>query len=124
MFSHMSLLALPRLARTTAIVVTIALLHACGLFGSSWLGTWNVTDTQGGRYTITLMEDGKATAHGSQNAFGMWSEEDGPAYIVWNTGWKAILFFDSESGKHMKSAFSVDEGFMDAPITTTPARKR
>ncbi|MBC6444922.1 MAG: hypothetical protein GDA50_05725 [Alphaproteobacteria bacterium GM202ARS2] len=110
-------------ARMGVLAVVLTFVGACGLLAESWVGTWHVTDTRGGEYDIVLESGGQAHAHGSQNAFGIWSEQDGRAYIVWNTGWKAILFLDKESGKYMKSAFDIDEGFNDTPLTTTPAYK-
>ena len=116
--------SLVSLARMVVVAVVITMIGACGFFGSAWVGKWDVTDTQGGKYTITLESGGQAVARGSQNAFGIWSEQEDKVYIVWNTGWKAILFLDEESGQHMKSAFGLDDGFGNRPITTTPAHSR
>ena len=103
--------------------IACALTACSSMNGDAWNGTWNVTDTRGQAYVITLTTDGQARASGSQNAFGVWSLEDGKAYIVWNTGWKAILFTDA-NGQKMKSAFTPNRGFNETPADTSPISKR
>jgi len=105
-----------------ALLVLFLFASACEKSQNAWQGTWDTQDTQGGAYTITLGDDGQAGAVGSQNTSGTWREEDGKAYIVWDSGWKAILYMD-EQGMMMKDAFPPDGDFGEYPYHTTEAKR-
>ena len=54
---------------------------------ADWVGVWNVKDSAGQAFQITLTDDGNAKASLHEDMVGTWSEKKGAAVIKWKTGW-------------------------------------
>ena len=57
------------------------------LGASIFEGVWQVEDTAGKPFEITLSSGGAAKATRGRGMTGTWKEEDHAAVITWNTGW-------------------------------------
>ena len=85
----------PKNARTVSKATTAALAAAfafvmtsfASFAASDFVGTWNVKDTAGQPFEITLSGDGAAKASRGEGMVGTWQEEGKTAVITWNTGW-------------------------------------
>jgi hypothetical protein len=84
-------------------------------------GKWNVKDTAGKPYEITLSGDGKATGTQEPGQTGTWQEVGESAVITWNTGWTTVLA--KEGDKYTKSAFGKGKPLDGEPDNTGPAEK-
>jgi hypothetical protein len=62
--------------------------EAPNLAESQFCGTWQVEDTEGNSFAITLFPSGTAEAdRDGEGMSGNWNEEDQSAVIEWDTGW-------------------------------------
>ncbi len=65
-------------------VFAIAMGNFASLAASDFIGTWNVKDTAGQSFEITLSGDGTAKASLVEGMAGTWKEEGETAVITWN----------------------------------------
>lgn len=105
------------------LTAVIALLMAVpGLArAADWLGVWKVMSTKGMPYYITLSADGVAESTMEPGYRAAWEEKDGKAYIIFASGWKAILYDDN--GIIKKAAFRRDKDISDEPDSVAPAER-
>jgi hypothetical protein len=68
-------------------IFTIAIGNFASLAASDFIGTWNVKDTAGQPFEITLSGDATAKASLAEGMIGTWKQEGETAVITWNTGW-------------------------------------
>jgi hypothetical protein len=110
---------------TTAVlmaVVVLALSAVASLAASQFEGTWNVADTTGKAFEITLAADGSAKANrDAEGMTGTWKEEGSAAVITWDTGWTTKISKDGD--KYTKSAFKKGEPMDGKPANTSAAEK-
>jgi hypothetical protein len=66
---------------------------------SQFEGKWNVADTAGKPFEITLSGNGKATASRGEGMVGTWKEVGNPAVISWRTGWESKITAGAATGK-------------------------
>ena len=105
----------------TAVVV-LALSIVASLAASQFEGTWNVADTTGKAFEITLAADGSAKANReTEGMTGIWKEEGSAAVITWDTGWTTKI--SKEGDKYTKSAFKKGEPMDGKPANTSTAEK-
>ena len=85
------------------LALGLMLLASSGAFAATadWVGVWNVKDTSGQPFTITLTDDGKAKASLHEDMVGTWSEKKGAAVIKWKTGWTTKI---AKSGDGFKKS--------------------
>lgn len=80
------------LGKVAAILATVVLAlgvtSLASLAASQFEGTWQVTDTKGNPFEITLSADGSAKgARAGEALSGTWKEEDDSAVIDWGDEW-------------------------------------
>ena len=110
---------------TTAVlasVVALAMTAVASFAASEFEGTWNVNDTAGKAFQISLASDGSAKAdRASEGMTGTWKEEGSAAVITWNTGWTTKI--SKEGGSYTKSAFKKGEPLDGKPTNSSAAEK-
>jgi len=116
-----------RIAKATAIILAAVFsltVAACSppSAKSEFAGSWNVADTAGMPFQITLGDDGSATADRSGEAMvGTWKEENGAAVISWKDGWTTKIVKEGDGYKKM----AWDKGVpVDGPPSNTSAAAR
>lgn len=93
------------------------------LANSEFVGTWEVHDSHGTAFEITLFGSGTAEANrAGEGMSGTWVEE-GPsnqasAVISWDTGWTTKIAKTEEG--YAKIAY---DAVATTPVNTSPARK-
>jgi hypothetical protein len=111
-----------RMVTTSALSAGLALVLASstGLTAEAFQGVWQVKDSSGKPFEITLSGDGKATAnvHGMS---GTWKEEGKTAVINWNTGWTTEI--TQEDGHYRHAAFRKGQSTSGPPANTSEAEK-
>jgi hypothetical protein len=103
-------------------IFAVALTIGGALAASEFEGTWNVKDSDGKPFTITLAGDNSAKGTREEGMTGTWKEEGDQAVISWDTGWTTVIKKDGDS--FMKEAY--DKGKQpgdDQPTNTSPAEK-
>jgi hypothetical protein len=84
-----------------------------------FLGKWEVGEGNGGKFFITLDEDGQASKS-LGTSHGTWTVVDGEARIAWDDGWHDVI--RKVGMKHEKVAFEPGKSFSDPPANVTDAR--
>jgi hypothetical protein len=110
---------------TTTILATaaaIAMTAVASFAGSAFEGAWNVADTAGNAFEITLANDGTAKANRANEPMtGTWKVEGSIAVITWNTGWTTKI---SKAGDtYTKTAFKEGEPLDGKPTNSSAAEK-
>ena len=85
-------------------------------------GSWQLKDTHGKPFEVTLKQDGTAT--GTMEMLhdqGTWKEESGAAVIHWKTGWTTRIA--KKGNKYVKTAFKPDASLSGKPTNTSEAKK-
>ena len=72
---------------TVAAGCLICMTSLPALAVSAFEGVWQVKDTSGKPFEITLSSGGAAKATRGEGITGTWKEEGDVAVITWNTGW-------------------------------------
>lgn len=86
-------------------------------------GTWNLKDTHGKPFEVTLNGDGSATGTlENMSDQGTWKEEKGAAVIQWKTGWTTRIA--KKGNKYVKTAFKPGTSLSDKPTSTSAAMKK
>jgi len=111
-------------------LMTVTLAAAAGLVlsavasfaGGNFEGTWNVKDTAGQAFQITLAADGSAKAdRESEGMTGTWKQENSTAVITWNTGWTTKI--SEKDGTYSKTAFKKGDPLNGNPTNSSSAEK-
>ena len=91
-------------AGLTAAVV-LAMSAVAIVAASQFEGKWNVADTAGKAFEITLAGDGSAKANrDAEGMTGTWKEEGSAAVITWDTGWTTKI--SKDGNKYTKKSES------------------
>lgn len=110
---------------TTALLTAaaaLAMTAVASFAASEFEGTWNVKDTAGVAFQITLASDGSANAdREGEGMTGTWKEEGSAALITWNTGWTTRI--SKEGGSYTKSAFKKGAPLDGKPANSSAAEK-
>lgn len=89
------------------------------LADSQFAGTWQVKDTSGQPFYITLLTSRTAEAERDGEAMsGTWAEDEGTAVVTWDTGW--ITKITRVSDGYVKTAY---EENATVPTNTSEAVK-
>ena len=84
-----------------------------------FLGKWEVGDGNGGKFFISLYEDGEAKRT-IGNVRGKWEYVDGEAHIAWDDGAQDAI---RQIGNHFqKYAYRAGKSFTDTPDNVDKAR--
>jgi hypothetical protein len=102
-------------------VFAIAMGNFASLAASDFIGTWNVKDTAGQSFEITLSGDGTAKASLVEGMAGTWKEEGETAVITWNTGWTTKI--TREDDHYKKTAFRKGQSLDGPPVNSSDAQK-
>jgi hypothetical protein len=84
-----------------------------------FVGKWEVGEGNGGKFFITLEENGNAKKT-IGSVHGTWTLVDGEAHIAWDDGWHDAI--RKVGSKHEKIAFEPGKTFSDKPSNVTAAR--
>jgi hypothetical protein len=109
---------------TTAVlaaVFAVAMTSFASLAASDFIGTWNVKDTAGQPFEITLSGDGAAKARHGEGIVGSWKEEGKNAVITWDTGW--ITKITKEDDHYKKTAYRKGQPLDGPPANSSDAQK-
>ena len=100
-----------------------ALIIAAGtvLAAGQWEGVWQVKDSGGSAFEITLTPDGKASASLHEEMVGTWKEEGGAAVIRWKTGWTTKIEKSGDGFK--KTGYRKGTPLSGPPSNSSPAEK-
>jgi hypothetical protein len=91
------------------------------LAASDFVGTWNVKDTAGQPFEITLSGDGAAKASRGEGMVGAWKEDGKTAVITWNTGWTTKIA--KEDDHYKKTAYRKGQPLDGPPANSSDAQK-
>ena len=105
----------------TAAVASLCATSIVAFAASDFEGKWQVKDTSGKPFEITLSADGGAKASGSQSMSGTWKEDGGAAVISWKSGWTTKI--SKENDHYVKAAYRKGQSLSDPPANTSPAEK-
>ncbi len=86
-------------SRIAALAVALVLSPGLSFAASEFEGSWEVKDTAGAPFEITLSENGTAKANRGEGMSGTWKEEGKTAVISWSTGWVTKI---TKEGDHYK----------------------
>ena len=110
------------LAVGLSAVVALVMGAMASFAAGDFEGTWNVKDTAGVAFQITLAADGSAKAdREGEGMTGTWKEEGSAAVIKWDTGWTTKI--TKEGGKFTKTAFKKGEPLDGEPTNSSTAVK-
>lgn len=91
------------------------------LAGSGWEGVWQVKDTAGQPFEITLGADGSAKASLHEDMVGSWKAEGDSAVISWKTGWTTKI--TKEGGAYKKTGYREGTDLDGPPTNSSDAMK-
>ena len=97
-----------------AVAFAVALTGANALAASPFEGKWQVQDTKGNSFEITLSNDGSAKgSRAGEGLSGTWKAEGDSAVITWESGWTTKITKQGDQFK--KTAF--EKGKAEGPAT-------
>ena len=114
------------LPKAAAILMAIAMPLLLSSFGalaaSDFEGVWNVKDTKGNAFQITLSAGGKASANREGEGLkGTWKDEGTAAVIQWDTGWTTKI--EKVGDEYKKTAYEKGKPLEGPPTNTSEAEK-
>ena len=108
-------------AAILGMAAAFSLSPAAVLAASSFEGTWEVKDTAGKPFEITLSANSAAKADRGEGMSGTWKSEGDTAVIVWNTGW--VTKITKEGGHYKKTAYKKGQSLNSTPANSSDAEK-
>ena len=110
-------------ATTADLAAVFAISMTClpSIAASDFVGRWNVKDTAGEPFEITLSEDGAAKASLGEGMVGTWKEEGKTAVITWSTGWTTKIA--KEDDHYKKTAYRKGQPLDSPPANSSDAQK-
>jgi hypothetical protein len=99
----------------------IGLTSVSALAASAFEGVWQVRDTAGKPFEITLSPAGAAKATRGEGMTGTWKEEGDAAVITWNTGW--ITKITKQGNQYHKAAYRKGQSPDASPTNSSDAQK-
>jgi hypothetical protein len=107
------------IAAAASCLIAMASLPALG--ASAFEGVWQVKDTAGKPFEITLSSGGAAKATRGEGMTGTWKEDGGAAVITWNTGWTTKI--TKQGNQYHKAAYRKGQSLDAAPANSSDAQK-
>ncbi|HLH12119.1 MAG TPA: hypothetical protein VKV77_09620 [Methylovirgula sp.] len=99
----------------------LALMPSIGFAATGFEGVWNVKDSAGKPFQITLSPDGTAKATRAEGMTGTWSQEGDSAVIKWTTGWTTKI--TKEGDHYSKTAYAKGQSPDSSPKNSSSAEK-
>ena len=87
----------------------------------TYVGAWELHDTDGSVFHVTLAEDGSAKSDWGPGEVGTWKMEGGKVTVSWTDGWHDVLYPDGE-GFH-KDGYAPGVPLTAQPTNSAPAHK-
>jgi len=84
-------------------------------------GTWEVKNSGGNPFDITLLADGKATSTLHPDQTGVWKEQGSAAVITWSTGWTSKI--EKVDGHYNHTAYRPGQPLNSSPNNTSDAER-
>lgn len=110
------------MTKFAAMTFAVAAMAAVAAFAASaWEGVWEVKDTAGHEFKITLTPDGKAKSSLHEEMVGTWKEEGGAAVIKWQTGW--VTKISKAGDKFKKTGYRPGTPLDGPPSNSSEAEK-
>ncbi|WFU37589.1 hypothetical protein QA640_24275 [Bradyrhizobium sp. CB82] len=109
------------LITTVAAGCLIGMTSLSALAASAFEGVWQVKDTAGQPFEITLSSGGAAKATRGEGMTGTWKEEGDAAVITWNTGWTTKIA--KQGNQYHKTAYRKGQALDAAPANSSDAQK-
>ena len=106
---------------TVAAGCLICMTSLPALAVSAFEGVWQVKDTSGKLFEITLSSGGAAKATRGEGMTGTWKEERDAAVITWNTGWTTKI--TKQGNQYHKAAYRKGQSLDAAPANSSDAQK-
>ena len=106
---------------TVAAGCLICMTSLPALAVSAFEGVWQVKDTSGKPFEITLSGGGAAKATRGEGMTGTWKEERDAAVITWNTGWTTKI--TKQGNQYHKAAYRKGQSLDAAPANSSDAQK-
>ena len=109
------------------LIITVAASYIIGmtclsaLAASAFEGVWQVKDTAGQPFEITLSRGGVAKATRGEGMTGTWKEEGDAVVIAWNTGWTTKI--TKQGNQYHKTAYRKGQSLDAAPANSSDAQK-
>jgi hypothetical protein len=112
-----------RKAAGTAIaaVFAVAVMGFNSYAAGDFEGMWQVTDSKGKPFQITLGADGKATGTERPNQSGTWKQQGSAAVISWNTGWTTKI--EKADDHYTHTGYRPGQSLRAQPASTSDAEK-
>jgi hypothetical protein len=112
--------------RSSAIiaVVIMSLLASASTSVSAaedFQGMWEVKDSGGHKFDITLLADGSATGTLHPGQTGSWKEQGSAAVITWKTGWTSKI--EQSEGHYTHTAYRPGQPPSGPPNNTSDAQR-
>jgi len=105
----------------TALGLGFLVLAQASLAGE-YDGRWELKDSWGKPFEVTLRPDGTADGtHNDAMKHGNWAEADGAAVIHWDTGWTTRIAHDGKA--YVKTAYKPGTTPADKPTNRSDARR-
>jgi hypothetical protein len=108
-------------AAIVGLAAALVMSPVASIAASEFEGVWNVKDTAGTRFEITLAENGAAKANRGEAMSGTWKEEGKTAVIMWSTGWVTKIAKDGDH--YRKTAYRKGQPLDSAPANSSDAVK-
>jgi hypothetical protein len=106
----------------TAIMFLVAVASSSARAApNDFQGTWEVRDSSGNPFDITLLADGKATSTLHPDQTGSWKEQGSAAVITWSTGWTSKI--EQSEGHYTRTAYRPGRQPSDSPNHTSDAQR-
>jgi hypothetical protein len=106
---------------TVAAGCLVGMTSLSALAASAFEGVWQVKDTAGKSFEITLSSDGAAKATRGEGMTGTWKEEGDAAVITWNTGWTTKI--TKQGNQFHKTAYGKGQSPNGKPTNSSEAQK-
>ena len=99
----------------------LAIAAGTALAASQWAGVWQVKDTAGDPFEITLAPDGTASASLHEEMVGTWKDEGNAAVVHWKTGWTTKI---EKSGDGFKKTGYRQGAPLDGPPSNSSGAEK
>src|SRR5260370_38752710 len=106
---------------TVAAGCLIGMTSLPALAANAFEGVWQVKDTAGKPFEITLSSGGAAKATRGEGMTGTWKEEGDAAVITWNTGWTTKI--TKKGNQYHKAANRKSQPPAPPPAQTSAPQK-
>ncbi|MEJ0096296.1 MAG: hypothetical protein WDN46_23700 [Methylocella sp.] len=108
-----------QIASAASAAFFIGIMSSASFAAGALEGVWNVKDTAGKPFEITLSSNGAAKATLGEGMTGTWKEDGN--LITWDTGWTTKITKDGNQYK--KTAYRKGQSLDSPPANSSEAEK-